>query len=271
MTEDGAARYEIRELGVGGILDQAIRIVRDNLWPMFTILLPSLLFSVVMGVVGVAVAPAIDPESPPAERIAAVRSAMPVTLAVSALSSIGGILVLSWINASLVHFVSQRYLAHAITPGAALARGGSRFGPVLWTTILVSAVILLGFLLLIIPGIYFSFWYLLAQEVTVVEGTSGSAAMKRSRALIKGSLNQAFLLLLVLGLLGFTIGAGAGFFIPNPYLQAVVTSVLSSVVGLISLTALVVLYFSCRCKQENFDLERLATAMGERDRAGDDA
>lgn len=271
MPADSSQQYEVRELGVGGILDQAFRIVRDHFGPLFRIFLPLLGFNLVFGLGNVFVTPGVSPDASPEEQAAAVAAALPTTLALSAVQAIGALVIGSWINAALMHFVAQKYLGHAITPGAALARGWRRFGPVVWTTLLVGATIGIGFLLLIIPGIYFSFWYLLSQQVTVVENISGWQAMKRSRALMKGSMNTAFLVLLVLGILGFVVGGGAGL-LGNPYLITGTTVVLQSILTLVSLTALVVLYFSCRCKEENFDLEHLAASLGTdgpEDRLGD--
>lgn len=260
MANDSNRRYELRTLGVGGILDQAIRIVRDNFSKLLSIFLPLLLFNIATGLAAVAVAPVIDPQAPAEEQVAALQRSLPARITVEVCAAIGGIVLGSWINAALIHFVSQSYLGNSITAGAAMARGWSRFGGVLWTTILYTLTVMVGFLLLIIPGIYFTFWYLFCQQVTVVENMSGSEAMKRSRALMKGSMNTAFLLLLVLGILAFAIGSGANL-LGNPYLTAVVQGPLQAVFTVVSLTALVVFYFSCRCKKENFDLERLAETL----------
>ena len=129
---------------------------------------------------------------------------------------------------------------------------------------LLLGIQILGFLLLIIPGIYFTFWYMLSHQVTVIERLSGFAAMKRSKQLVKGSLNQAFLILFVLGVFGFLLGAGASI-IPDLNIGVVVSSVLQLALQLVTLAALVVFYFSCRCKVENYDLEHLATEMAGRD------
>jgi hypothetical protein len=261
MAANATQPYDVRDLGVGGILDQAIRIVRDHFGPLLRIFLPLLAFNLVLGLVNVFVAPVDSADASPEENAAAVAAALPTTLAFTGAQVIGALIIGSWINAALMHFVAQKYLGHVITPGAALARGWRRYGPVVWTTLLVGATIGVGFLLLIIPGIYFSFWYLLSQQVTVVENISGWQAMKRSRALMKGSMNTAFLVLLVLGILGFVLGSGAGL-LGNPYLITGTTVVLQSILTLVSLTALVVLYFSCRCKEENFDLEHVAASLG---------
>jgi hypothetical protein len=261
MTDASSHRYELRELGVGGVLDQVIRIVRDNFGQLLVIFLPLLLFTLVTSLTAVAVQPVVDPEAPPEEIMAATKAALPVSLSIGAVSAIGSILLGSWVNAALIHFVAQKYLGISITPGEAMARGWSRFGPLLGTTILYTLTVMLGFVLLIIPGIYFTFWYLLSQQVTVVEKLSGWGAMKRSRALMKGSMNVAFLLLLVIGILNLVVGLGANL-LGNPFLITAAVAVLQGLGGLLGLTALVVLYFSCRCKQENFDLEHLTATLG---------
>jgi hypothetical protein len=261
MTDNSSPRYELRELGVGGVLDQALRIVRDNFGQLLLIFLPLLLFTLVSSLTGAAVLPVFDPEAPLEEQLASSNAAMPVSLAIGAVTVIGSIILGSWINAALIHFIAQKYLGNAIAPGEALARGWSRFGPLLGTSILYTLTVMLGFLLLIIPGIYFTFWYLFSQQVTVVEKLAGWGAMKRSRALMKGSMNVAFLLLLVVGLLNIVVGSGANL-LGNKYLIVAGAAVLQGLGSLLGLTALVVFYFSCRCKTENFDLEHLTATLG---------
>jgi len=256
--------YELRELGVGGVLDQAIRIVRDNLKPLLIIVSPALLFTILNGLIGLALAPRLDPSIPLEAQLAAIQAIQSAALIQTAIGTALSLVLLPWVNGSLIHFVSERYLGHEITAGAAMARGWKRYWPLFWTSLLVLVAVVFGFLLLIIPGIYFSFWYLLSHQVTVIERFSGFAAMKRSKQLVKGSLNQAFLILFVLGVFGFLLGAGAGF-IPDLNIRVVVTSVLQQALGLVTLAALVVFYFSCRCKVENYDLEHLATEMAGRD------
>lgn len=54
------------------------------------------------------------------------------------------------------------------------------------TALLAGLVILVGFILLIVPGVIFSAWFSLATYAVVEEGTWGVAALRRSRELTRG-------------------------------------------------------------------------------------
>lgn len=53
------------------------------------------------------------------------------------------------------------------------------------TSLLAGLIILLGFVLLIVPGIIFTVWYSFASWVVIAEGISGSAALKQSKNYVK--------------------------------------------------------------------------------------
>ena len=65
--------------------------------------------------------------------------------------------------------------------------GFKKFFPYLWTIILVGLAAFGGLLLLIIPGIIFVVWFSLAGYVRIIEGTGSTAALKRSKQLVKGN------------------------------------------------------------------------------------
>jgi len=96
--------------------------------------------------------------------------------------------------------------------GLALSTGGRHFGAVLWTTILTGVVIFVGFLLLIIPGIIFSIWYLFAVMISVVEGKSGGDALRRSKELVRGRGWTVFMRIVVAYLFVLLISLALGMF-----------------------------------------------------------
>lgn len=62
--------------------------------------------------------------------------------------------------------------------------------PLVWRyfllSLLVGLTVLAGFILLVIPGIIFSVWFMFSTYVLVVEGTGGTAAMRRSKFYARG-------------------------------------------------------------------------------------
>lgn len=58
--------------------------------------------------------------------------------------------------------------------------------PVLWTSLLVSLIVLGGSLLLIVPGIIFAIWYNFSLYAVVFENAKGLGALRASKALVTG-------------------------------------------------------------------------------------
>jgi len=70
-----------------------------------------------------------------------------------------------------------------------------------WISILVGFITMLGFFLLIIPGIIFSIWFYLTSYALVFEEKKGMKALLRSKELIKGYWFKVFWKLLALNII----------------------------------------------------------------------
>lgn len=56
----------------------------------------------------------------------------------------------------------------------------------IWVSLLSTVIIGLGFLLIIVPGIIFTFWFAFSYYVLVFENKKGIAALKKSKEYVKG-------------------------------------------------------------------------------------
>ncbi len=81
----------------------------------------------------------------------------------------------------------------------AMSVGANSWGRMFWTRFLAALALVLGLVLLIIPGIYLLVRLALVEPVAVCERISGSTAMRRSFELTKGRFWQVFLLWLAFG------------------------------------------------------------------------
>jgi len=88
----------------------------------------------------------------------------------------------------------------------------SKFVSYFWVNILVSLIVTVGFLLLVIPGIYLGVLYSLANLVVVLENKRGWNVLKRSAELVKGHWWELFfrffviiLLVLILSIVIFMV------------------------------------------------------------------
>jgi|SRR3989344_1343186 len=113
------------------------------------------------------------------------------------------ILVCFWIQVSLLFLIKNR--AKKPTLKDSLREGWNHLLPLIWIYFLTGLVSFLGFLLLIIPGIIFTTWFLFSRYVFVVEGKRGTQALVASRNLVKGHWWPVFFRLLLIGLLPLVI------------------------------------------------------------------
>ncbi len=107
------------------------------------------------------------------ERVAMVASSLVYALGTAASS------------AAFVHVFASEASGRPAGPGDALRVGLRRTPAVFLTGLLTSLVITVG-LLLVVPALIAAVWFSLTTVVIVVEGRSGWAAMRRSRALVRG-------------------------------------------------------------------------------------
>jgi hypothetical protein len=116
-------------------------------------------------------------------------------------------------------------------------------------SILVSIAIIVGFVLLIVPGIIFMVWFTFAYYVLVDENTGAIDAMKRSKALVAGKWLAVFgriVVLMIVGLvIGMVFGALGGMFGGTAgaiTIAAVVNLVVNAVLTPISVAYLYLMY-----------------------------
>ncbi len=250
-------KYEIRELSIGGVIDQAISLTRNHFGAFFSVVAVTLLpIGLIQAGVNIAIMPEI-PLVPTLEEAAAIQKAQVENLPIIIGMALLALLVVPIANAALVRVVANSYLGKNTSTGDAV---GSAFGlllPLYWTWIILTIAVMGGMILLIIPGIIAAFWFSLATQVVVVERVSGVAALKRSRQLMRGNVGTVFVLGIVLGIISFGMQVGAQM-IPQIHAKTLASVVINCVFTIFSSAAMVVFYFSCRCKNEQFDLQLLA-------------
>jgi hypothetical protein len=113
-----------------------------------------------------------------------------------------GSIVLFWGLAALVFAVADENLGIQ----AALEKGWRRVWAFAWVFSLSGFIVTGGFLLLVIPGIIFSVWFLLSQFVLVAEDERGMCALLKSKAYIEGRFFEVFLRLFVVWVVSAMIG-----------------------------------------------------------------
>jgi hypothetical protein len=153
-----------------------------------------------------------------------------------------------------------------------LAFGSARLRSLVSLEVLVLFGILGGLLLFVLPGVYLAVAWQLAVPALLFEGLVGSAALRRSRELLRGRWWQALGLFLLLGILSSLVSAVAGGLLSGFTSDSndVFNLLLSSLAGLASsvltlplmAAATTVLYVQALVRLEEVDLARLAARLG---------
>jgi hypothetical protein len=165
-------------------------------------------------------------------------------------------------NGAVTKAVADRYLDQPTSFGRAYGYVFRRFGKLVGALFLAMLFVLLGFLLLIIPGVLLYIRYLLVPVVVVVEDVGGAAALKRSRELLKGNWGKVIVLGILLMIIGMVM-TGVSALIPQKLLAATISAAVTVLYTTFAQIVIVVIYMHARCQKEAFDLEFLAKSLAE--------
>jgi hypothetical protein len=253
--------YRIQKLGIGGVLDQAVSLLRDNIGLLFQIMAYLYIpIQLCLTLYVTSVMPVLAPGATSEDIVRYQQAAGSIGLLVLPVSLLTVFVVLPVTNAAVIYAISERYLGKSVSAIQSLKFGLSRILPLLWTAILMGLAIMGGLILFIVPGILCMIWFALAQQVTVLESINGGAALGRSRKLVSSSMGTV----IVLGIVGLSVGFSLGLIpqlLGQNYISAVISVLVNAVATLFGSATMTVYYFSCRCNVDNFDLEQLALAV----------
>jgi hypothetical protein len=256
-------KYELKPLTVGAILDQTFLILKDHFGLFLKIML---CLSLPVGLVfNFIITHNMPPPAanPTPEELAEnlqtqfqfiSRTMMPVAALIF-------FFVAPLTAGAIIHATTQIYFGKTVTVGGAYRVALKRAIPMIGTWMLMFLFLLGGGLLCCLPGILAYFWCALASSIVVVEGVSGFAAIRRSFHLMQSSwlehYLQYFLLNVVLFFIHWGVAVGPQFMMER-HLAVIVGTLLQAVTTPLGLIWVLVFYFSCRCRAENFDLVELA-------------
>lgn len=251
------AVQELRPMGIGDILDVMFRLYRRR---FLTFLLIALIVYVPYALL-LALAPTA------AAGVPAAANPLSFVLGIAGFAMFA-IVLLPLCGAALVHNISASYLGENLTAAESYKRATPRLLGLLGTQLLSIIVIMIGYFLLIIPGIIFSLWFLVVVPVVMLEGRYGTGALGRSRELMQGNISKGFTLGLVVGILSFIIGmvlgqAAALVPWPHPAIRTFFVNLLPALLLPIQTAPWILLYYDLRIRKEAFDLQMLSQALAQ--------
>jgi hypothetical protein len=146
----------------------------------------------------------------------------------------------------------------------------SVLGGLISTSLLQSAAMIGGFLLLLVPGVIFASWFIVAPVVVVLEGRRGRHALTRSKQLGKGFYLRSLAIFAVLSAIGSVVGGVVGgiagllageFFNGSPWPVIIATSAIQAMLTPASLVAVVLIYYDLRVRKEGFSMTQLSEEL----------
>jgi hypothetical protein len=254
----------LRPLGIGEILDAALAVYRRHALPLWKITAVVLaLPAALTGVIAVA-----EHQIDESDASGTDGSLILLNLGTQFI----GLLATFLATAAAYRLVADAYLGRPVDPGASLRFGARRFGSVLWVSLIAALGILVGLILLVIPGIYLAICWSVAVPVLLGENLRGRAALSRSRALVRQRWWQCLGVLLVTILLVLIVSLALGFVITgivgsseNEFLiflsQGVVTLITEALVLPFQVAVTTVLYIDLRVRKEGFDVQLLTHSL----------
>ncbi|HEY6522442.1 MAG TPA: hypothetical protein VIY10_01665 [Solirubrobacteraceae bacterium] len=193
----------------------------------------------------------------------------------SGITTLVSVLMIAFVSAVCVQAVSSAYLDHPLSSRESIRFGARRFLPLLAMLIVLYIGLGIGFVLLVIPGIWLYAAWGVATPALMIERLGPFRALGRSRRLVKGRWWAAagvllFSFLMTTILTGIVTGVLTAIALTssNPSVSfAVLISLLSGVVsGLVvqpfQATVTTVLYYDLRVRHEGYDLHLLAEQLG---------
>lgn len=169
--------------------------------------------------------------------------------------------------------VAESYLGRTTTAAEALRWVLPSTGRLVAVTMMASLLAMLGFILLIVPGLILACGMAVSASALVVEGLGSSAALTRSWELTKGHRWRVFGVLAVAFVVISIVSAATGFItalfgfavtadsITPLIVSTAVLAVLSMLTYPYIYCAVTVLYYDLRVRKEGFDLEVLESQL----------
>jgi len=277
-------RARLRPMGVGDLLDETIRLYRENflLFVATTaaLLAPVLLAGAIAALGGAVVAPGVIDQS----GLSAPSAPNPALAVLFVVLVIAGVVSGLLVAAAVTVVTSERYLGRPITVRAAYAAALKRLGPLLlaalWAGIRLIPVIAICAFAIGVPFlIYYIIAWLLIPQAVMLEGCGAGGASKRSRQLVDGYWWKTLGFYLVLSillnilaaiptlLLTAVVGGVAGIATGSATALVVVYAIVSVVVPVLllplALVATTLLFYDLKIRKEAFDLETMARQVVE--------
>jgi hypothetical protein len=265
-------KYEVKKLGVGGVLDQSIAVLRDH----FGVLVAtSLVVYFPLALINVIATNVLQPQIPtqppdPSKVLEFYEALLTPLIPLIPLWLIIAFVVSPLSYGAVVYAASQIYLGGSVTFKSAWGRAFDRKLALIGTWLLYTLLLFIGFCLCMIPYFIFAFWFFTFAQVVVLERGRGISSLTRSKSLMSGHYGEAIVLSLLIFGITFSISMFSGL-IGHQLLAGIMQIIVQSAMMTFGAVVTTVFYYSCRADRDGFDLLWLADAVAAPDEPDPDA
>jgi hypothetical protein len=270
---------ELRPLGIGEILDVAIKIYFRHFSTFLKIALVVVLpTQVLLNAITVSASDSSSNRNPFSLHVAN-NGDTTTHVSYAAIGAIVAAVVLTFLAGQLAtgacfKAVADGYLGGTPEWRGSLSRALRRLHSMIWIAFIGGIVTVLGFALCFVPGIYLAVAFALAIPVLFSEDARGWEALSRSRHLVRGRWWATAAVLLVGLILGFVVSAVVGgvlgalsFASHGNWPARFVIGVLSGTITAMLTTPFsaayhTILYVDLRVRKEGLDLALFAQGIG---------
>jgi hypothetical protein len=271
MTSGAIGTTGLRPLSVGELLDTAVNVYRRNATTFWTILaviiVPIQVIELILTRLAVGSVTKIGGSF---YKVGGGSAGGLVVLLIVTVLSIVAILIA---NGATVKAVGEAYLGHSPDWRASLGYAGSRIWGLLGLAIVLGILLTIGYILIIIPGIYLTVIWCAAIPAFMIEGLPALGSMQRSSDLVRGRWWATFgrvlaaiivyaILYAIVTAIGGAIAGDASSYTVFLIIRTVFTTIAALLLTPFVAAVFVVLYIDLRVRKEAFDIEALAQTLG---------
>jgi hypothetical protein len=259
--EGGAGGPGLPPRGIGEILSTAFEIYKanaQNLLMIVAIVVVPLTF-ISAFVSGVVFSPDTDPITGLGDR------ALGAAILVGLVTLIITVIINAVLQAALMRGSAQGAIGDAVDIDASYKWGFARFGSVLLLSIVIGLIVGVGFVFLVLPGIWLWTMLSVAIPALVIENKRGTDAMSRSWNLVKGyfwhalgTLVVAYLVTIVVGLV---LGLLSSAFSDNWFISWIFSAIAQIITAPFMALVTVLLYLDLRARREALSADGLRAEL----------
>jgi hypothetical protein len=270
---------DVRPLGVGEILDAGIKVYLRNARTLMglaaAVVIPIQVISAVVLLSIVSNSDQVPNTFTSFSSSASTTADSAARLGASTVLTFVALIQAALTTAACVKAISDLYLGQPTGFGASLRFAARRLPGYLGMLFLYGLGLVVGFILLIVPGVWLYGAWAVSAPALLIEGLGPAGALRRSRELVQGHWGPTAGVVLVAVIMGTLVSGafqallvGVAFLPGRPpvLLGVVVVTVAAGISAIIvtpfSAAVSTILYYDLRVRREGYDLQLLAEQLG---------